>query len=588
MNVEARRKGILVTAEFPADDSPITREGLQRLFDTVPVLPKHAASAPARTAGNIGAASTDEAHAWYVSGINAMLADLQAAQSWPEGFRDEKGRGWEKLSADMALKLQRYALALEIDPADLLERFLDAAPRGGDVTVRWLGRKWHSQSRKAREMGAWPVPPNVGVSIFEPREDSPSAAEPITDDDLFWDARPELAHIRDFARSRRVSPLAMLGVALCRIATAVPPQVTLPPLTGGRASLNLYVALVGRSGEGKGVAVAAATDMFTGLPEPDVEHPGSGEGLVKLYARYERGGNGVRGGVHQFRSSVLAIVDEVDVLTSLGNRQGSTLIGTLRTAWNGQRLGFGYSDRDKAVSVGTHAYRLALILQAQPERCGALFNDADGGTPQRFIWLPVWDEAASDEPPAPVRPMALNLPDWGLPRHDMSVPAAAVEEIDRRRLAKLRREPGADQLDGHADLLRLKIAALLAVLDGREHINIYDWELSGHVMAISNRTRDDIKASLSQVASIEAERRGRAAGRVEVAKSAVMESAQRERISRRVLRYLSDGPLISRELSRRFAGSERAIFEEVLDALHSAGQVRVRDGAKGGKEVYLP
>ena len=53
--------GIPVTVEFPADGTPLTREGLQRLFDTVPVLPRHAPAAPRRMPATVQVVDPDEA-----------------------------------------------------------------------------------------------------------------------------------------------------------------------------------------------------------------------------------------------------------------------------------------------------------------------------------------------------------------------------------------------------------------------------------------------------------------------------------------------------------------------------------------------
>lgn len=164
--------GIPVTVEFPADASPVTREGLQRLFDTVPVLPRHASPAPRQAPSTVQVVDPDEAQGWYVSGVNAMMADLQAAQAWPEGFQDEKGRGWEKLCADIALKLQRYAAAANLDEGSLQEQFVLSAPQGGYINDKWLRDKWRSQTAKANKQGPWPLPDNFGSvgSIFQPRQ----------------------------------------------------------------------------------------------------------------------------------------------------------------------------------------------------------------------------------------------------------------------------------------------------------------------------------------------------------------------------------------------------------------------------------
>ena len=86
-----------------------------------------------------------------------------------------------------------------------------------------------------------PDPANPGL---------PRRNDALTDAEVegFWAARPELERLRQFARSRRVGPWAVLGHVLAISLSAIPPNVVLPPTIGDYASLNLFVALVGRSG----------------------------------------------------------------------------------------------------------------------------------------------------------------------------------------------------------------------------------------------------------------------------------------------------------------------------------------------------
>ncbi len=53
-----------------------------------------------------------------------------------------------------------------------------------------------------------------------------------------WDERPILRHLHDFARGRRVAPLAVLGVALARIVAATPSNIVLPPSSAATARLT--------------------------------------------------------------------------------------------------------------------------------------------------------------------------------------------------------------------------------------------------------------------------------------------------------------------------------------------------------------
>jgi hypothetical protein len=99
------------------------------------------------------------------------------------------------------------------------------------------------------------VPPHVNDACraaTPPDQQAPSGQEPMLEE--FWDARPVLRHIRDFARARRVGPWALLGCVLVRVVAAVPPNVVLPAMIGGNASLNLFLGVVSVSGGGKGTA----------------------------------------------------------------------------------------------------------------------------------------------------------------------------------------------------------------------------------------------------------------------------------------------------------------------------------------------
>ncbi len=49
---------------------------------------------------------------------------------------------------------------------------------------------------------------------------------------------------------------------------------------------------------------------------------------------------------------------------------------------------FGYADRNKAIVVDEHSYRLVAVVGVQPGRAKTLLGDVDAGTPQRYLWLP--------------------------------------------------------------------------------------------------------------------------------------------------------------------------------------------------------
>lgn len=210
--------------------------------------------------------------------------------------------------------------------------------------------------------------------------------------DTFWSARPVLDHVLTVARSRRVGPWAVLGTAMARAAATIPPNVALPGTVGGRMSCNLFVALVGPSGAGKGGADAAGAYgiKFAG-PHVNNVPLGSGEGASRTFRPL-----GTAAEEPNPVTAAIFTVPEIDTLTALTGRQGSTLSAELRKLYSGEALGFANVGKDTRNVVAAHSYRACVIVGVQPLRSHPLLAAADGGLPQRFIWLPTADPDAPD------------------------------------------------------------------------------------------------------------------------------------------------------------------------------------------------
>jgi hypothetical protein len=443
--------------------------------------------------------------------------------------------------------------------------------------------KWTSALQRVGAAGrpepapteTWEPP---AVTLLDDRRTTP---ELVLDEVSFWSARPILTHIHDFARARRVSPWAVLGVTLARITTATPPQVCLPPIVGGKASLNLFVGLVGPSGAGKGAAEAVAADAVH-VGHIVSHNVGSGEGIAHGYKKR------VRGGDLEWvddRHAVLFSVPEIDSLAAQGDRKGATLMPQLRSGWTGEQLGFGYADPTKRIIVEAHQYRLCLVAGIQPGRAGCLLDDADGGTPQRFLWLPATDPHAPDTPPAEPEPWHWTPPRVGdivgIGGAPLQVCDQARDTIVTARLARLRGDGHA--LDGHALLAQLKTAAALALADERLDVNDDDWHLAHLVAAKSTATRQAVietlkaKAHTANVDRAEAE-----AMRAITVADRVADAAEQRvaRALRRRLERAADG-LPRRELRGSLASRDRGLFDAALTHLVDAGQVTVDDANNG-------
>lgn len=508
-------------------------------------------------------------HRYAAKAVGAELARLDSlARPWHEGAN------WDTTTYEVACNLIEIAnspwsgYTLEQAEADLRAH----APRDDRWGAREHAVKWSSARSTVGAQGR-PEPSGMdvpGVTVLEYSEPEP---EPV-DEPAFWSERPLLQHLHDFARARRVSPWAVLGVTLARIVTATPHQVCLPPIVGGKASLNLFVGLVGPSGAGKGAAEAVAADALH-VGAIISHNVGSGEGIAHGYKR--RGKQDLEW--LDDEHAVLFSVPEIDSLAAQGDRRGATLMPQLRSGWTGEQLGFGYADPTKRIIVEAHQYRLCLVAGIQPGRAGCLLDDADGGTPQRFLWMPATDPNAPDIAPDEPEPMTWACPPLGsvvgVGGVRIGVCQEARETITAARLARLRGE--GDALDGHALLARLKVAAALALAAERLDVSDDDWRLAGIVAAKSNAVRQSVVRTLQQKAeSANTARADAEAQRAMHVAEKVQDSAVR-RVARALHRRLvREGDWCTRTVLRGSVGArDRMLFDDAIEGLIAAGVVTV-------------
>jgi hypothetical protein len=463
-------------------------------------------------------------------------------------------------------------------------------------------RNWNKTSKD------WPHPQYRTKSIIDAIVADWQAQAKI-DEDALWDEYPELTACRDYARSVRVGPLAMLGAALTVASATIPPHVVLPAGVGDYASVNLYTNLAGESGAIKSQAVAAARAWLQTVSPPDPVKPGSGQGVAKCFAYVKK----TKNGPEQVgkRWTAVAMIPEVDTLTAAGSMTGSSLWAELRSAWSDERVGHDYADVTKSVVLQPRRYRLCMIVGVQPLRAGPMFDDVDAGTPQRFVWFPVDDLGAPEQRLAPQPP--LQLPRWGEKWADptdgiiaffndvdqelaknldkpcdrstlivLKIPPEAAEAIDAVARGKLRGNPGVDPLDGHKLLCQLKVAASLMRLCNRDEITSKDWELAGIIMAISDRTRGQVKDKLDAEhnrRNLDAAKASGARKIVETQMAAKAEADDIARVADVIVAALTaaGGVLTGGKVSQAVASRDRHLIPKVLDYLEIDEQAEIEE-----------
>jgi hypothetical protein len=315
--------------------------------------------------------------------------------------------------------------------------------------------------------------------------------------DEFWNARSVLRHIRQAAWARVQVPDVVFYACLVRMSALLDYRIKANSGISGAASLNLYAAVIGSSGDGKSQGIKVAKELIHDPPGVDFEGTlplGSGEGVAEAYQGMveKEGDNGKTLKVkEQVRHNVLMYVDEGQMLIKyLFARNGATTGAALRSAWGGEMIGQknAVEETTRIVREGTYAF--GLIVAMQPSVVVQLLADGGTGMPQRFLWSTATDPTIPDErvewpgqlpwdPQVIRKPTTIHLAD------------TIKDELFRASIARKRGEPDAQlaDLDGQSPLMLVKLAALLALLDSRTDVTVEDWDLAHLVWDTSCKVR---------------------------------------------------------------------------------------------------
>ena len=325
----------------------------------------------------------------------------------------------------------------------------------------------------------------------------------------FWNSRPVLAHVRAAAHSRACSADAVLGVLLARLASCVPGRLRVDTDVRTPTPLSLFSVLIGGSGTGKSSAAAVALALMPEGVYLTESHPlGSGEGLCDAYmtackaSEVPGGDPDAKGTAYvQTEHNAFFHADEGARVLELGKRSGSTLLPILRDAWSGgdfgQRNTVAGGKNRKVVSAS-----VGLWLGLQQPHAAELLAGANAvdGTVQRFVWWASADPSIPDDPtPWPgAIPMAEHtLNETVLTSVTVADPIKVELRVRQVQRARGVLVPAAGREQD--DALRVRMGALLALLEGRTHVTEQDWALAlvlldtsaGHVERVRAVQRDE-------------------------------------------------------------------------------------------------
>jgi hypothetical protein len=387
--------------------------------------------------------------------------------------------------------------------------------RGDDGPKSWMMRPDSSGLCHPSEYEA--------LAIFGNGSD-PTPASDVSPDGLlperFW-KRPNHAAVRDAALQIGVSPEALMLVVISLVAAHIPPAVTFP---GGRQGVtNLLVGIIGAPGHGKGTTIDRGLELVPLPMLAGTYKPGTAQGLVKEF--YElvpvnpEEPNGKKK-LDRHSRPVFLRVDEVAKFTAATrghNEHGDALVGELKQAVFGEGLGQSVATDEKRLQCEPWTYRLTGVLGVAPSaQAGSLFDDIDGGFPQRLLFanllrpgqepsdeeLEPFDDEALDDDEADGgagRYVKLTKLEWKPPP-----PGRAEMFSDSKRVAgRIEQMTGTRRalLDAHLPYLAHAVAAVLAYFGGRWTIQPGDLTLALDVVKVSQAARRGLLAHLERSAA---------------------------------------------------------------------------------------
>lgn len=394
----------------------------------------------------------------------------------------------------------------------------------------------------------------------------------------WWKERDVLRGTHAWATGRFVPPEIMLTHVLAELTLRTPTTVVLPPIIGGPAALNFGGTIVAETGVGKTAGGRGLLHSATGRRPTGTSWPlGSGEGLVEMLVDSDENGDKVPHG-----RPVLIHADEGRALEELIARSGSTLISTLCSAISGAEIGQTNATRGLRRRAPALEYRLAVVLNVQPVYLKGVLADIDGGLPQRFLFMSGTGHhlhADAVEPPTP-----LVLPDLDVAmftaragtRPAIAVPEAIRSTIVTEHVARLRRLDAGEPVAGgsHRNLLRLRLAALLALAEGRSAVNDDDWELAVVPVDASDATIARGEALRAAEAAQRARAETERAARHAVASDVAVELDRVERLAVKVTGWVRAEPGTSRRsVARRLSAASYPLLDEAIDHAIATGRI---------------
>lgn len=447
----------------------------------------------------------------------------------------------------------------------------------------------------------------IATSVAPPRHVDPDTGEIIgvkTQSQFhlpasFWEQRPQLAHIRQAAQAAMVSPDATLVNVLARIATTIPACYKLPAVIGDEATFDLIGSIVADTSGGKSAANGVSRRL---LPPPDpgdddnnpimFDAPiGSGEGIAQFFMIPEKKPNEdgklkLTGRQVVGRQALHLVIDEGTAFVAQTQRRGTTIIGTLASAWSGSPLGALNADKETRRVISGGKVRVCVVINMQAVNGYKLFAEEleSVGFTGRIVFASAHDPTAPPVDALPDWPGPINWtapPGFTVGTVELTYDDEIVQEIRRTRHGVLTGAVVVDKRRSQYGLLRCKVAGLFALWDERHHINVEDWELAGQLLDTSTAVLDHLAKLHATHEATQRTTRAQLRGQAEAISESEQERHAIAEMAQRILNRIPAGNegVGRADLRRAVANSKtRHRFDPAVDRLVADGYVTLDEG----------
>ena len=415
---------------------------------------------------------------------------------------------------------------------------------------------------------------------------------------------PGLDKVNAAATARGVNPWGVLGAVMAWVAADIPPEVTTLSEQWGKGTFNLFVALCGEPGAGKGITARLGSELVRRRAQgnfvtdsynaPVRGMVGSPEGMISaLSPRTPDEDDDAEDNPRTELARVIFVIDEMNRLYGERRTQESTQEGTLLSMWSNENVGVLRKQEKDTLTVPEWTYRVCFLVGAQAKWVHRLASETSAGLAQRWLYLPaVTTHVERPRLGRKRNTTAVELPTIDVPAEVWNATEPVVIHDYVQDLMELQayylRKADADQrpidpFKVHRAYNQARVAAALSVITrGRLEVSPEAWHLAAAVMDVSDLTRERISREYEH--RNRQERVNAAADKNRIHDDAVVKAAETKIVE--VLER-NKGYVPHAELRRAMSRPQREVLDTALENLEKGRTISVEDIMRGDKVVGI-